>query len=81
MALIQCGDAFEFYKDEAIHQQIRDILANDTPFISDDHRLLLRNGQAGLPNLDCKGVLIDLLEKAIAERVANLVGASNDSLG
>jgi hypothetical protein len=81
MALIQRCHALELHKHKTFNQKIGYIFANDATVVFDCYRLLLGHMQTSFANFECEIVLVDLLKKAVAEGVADPVGASDDSLG
>ena len=79
--VIKFFDRFEFDQYETFDQQIGHVFTYNNIPIADASDLLRFDREAIASQFVCQGILIDLFQEAVAERVGDGVGTPDDPLG
>jgi hypothetical protein len=81
MPVAQRGDHLEFDDDLVLDQEVGGIVANDHVVIKDDASPLLHGAEPTFSHLPGKGVLVNLFNERMTERIGNPESTLNDPLG
>ena len=81
MHIAQRADDLEFDDDLVLDQQVGGKFANDNVVVKDDDSPLLDGAEPALSHFVGEGVLVDLFNEPMTERIGNPESAPNDPLG
>lgn len=81
MHAVERADGLQLDQDAILHQKIDEIVADADALVVDGDAVLLRDGDAGLAQLERQGVFVNLLQEATAERVGHGQRAADDAVG
>jgi hypothetical protein len=81
MNLVDRLGYLQFDEDDVFDELVNSIFPDHDPIVSNDHGMLLRDGESRLAELVHQCVFIDFLKKSGSQRVEHRQGATNDSFG
>lgn len=81
MRVAQRTDHFEFEDDPILGYEVGGIFADNHVVVKDHHSTLLHVAEPGLSYLMRQGILLDLLNGLVTERIGNLKSTPNDPFG
>jgi hypothetical protein len=81
MPVAQRADHLEFDDDLVLDQEVGGLFANDHVVIKDDDSPLLDDAEPALAHLVSQGVLVNLFNEPLTERIGNPESVPNDPLG
>jgi hypothetical protein len=68
-------------EDDVFDEQVNSIFPDHDPIVSNNHGMLLRDGEPRLAQLVHQSVFIHFLKKSSSQRVEHRQSAANDSFG
>jgi hypothetical protein len=81
MHVAQRADHLEFEDDLVLDQEVGGKFANDNVVVEDTDSALLDGAEPALSDLVGKGVVVDLFNEPMTERIGDPESASDDPLG
>lgn len=81
MYIAQRGDHLEFDDDPVLDQKVSSKFANDHAIVENDDSPLLNNAEPALSDLMSQGILLDLFNEPMTERIGDPESATNDPFG
>ena len=80
MNLVDRPGYFQFDEDHVFDEQVNRIVPDHNAIVSNDHAMLLRDGDSGLAKLVQQSVFIDFLKESASQPVEHRQGAANNTL-
>jgi hypothetical protein len=81
MNIVDRPGYLQFDEDDVFDKQVNSIFPDHDPIVSNDHGMLLRDGEPRLAQLVDQCVFIDSLKESSSQRVDHRQGCANDSFG
>jgi hypothetical protein len=81
MDLVDRLGYLQFDQDDVFDEQVSRIVSDHDPIVSNDHTMLLRDGDPSFPELVKQSVFIDSLKESGSQRAEYRQDAANDPLG
>ena len=78
MNLFDRFGCLQFDEDDVLDEGVSHIVHDHNPAVSNDHAMLLRDGDSSLAKLVQQSVFIDFLRESGSQRVEHRQGAAND---